>query len=566
MKINLRWQLLIAAVGFALALALLFSRQPQPASVAPIINPCTTRVPAVGGTFIEGIVGAPQFLNPLLSDGFPVDEAVSSLIFDGLTRYDESGILEPNLAEGWTVSEDGLTVEFQLRQDVTWHDGEPFSADDVLFTYHLLQDDTFTGAADLKRLWQSVVVSKTGPYSIQIDLPAPYAPFLDATTRGILPKHLLEGVTAVSLPAHPFNRNPTGTGPFIIAPNQDWERTHQLNLTPNPAYWRGGTQITALEFRFYPNETAMFDAYAAGNIQAINQVSQTLLPRVAAQPGTRLFTTAEPRYTELLFNLTDSGAAALQETDVRRALAYALDREMLIDEELNGQGLLQDGPYLPSNWASNPALITVYAHQVISATAILDQAGWTIPDGATIRYKEDAPLNLRLVTLDASPQKELAAGIKKQWAAVNAAVDISLAESPQELRDMLAAREFDVALVDIAPTGDPDLYDFWSQEAIVRGQNYGGWNNRRASEALENGRNIWPIEERRPFYNTFLRQYDNDLPAITLYQHTYTYALSRDVHNAEIGLIVHPRDRFQTFATWFLLFQDVTIECPTQQP
>ncbi len=129
---------------------------------------------------------------------------------------------------------------------------------------------------------------------------------------------------------------------------------------------------------------------------------------------------------------------------------------------------------------------------------------------------------------------------------------------------MLAARDFDVALVEIAAGSDPDLYDFWSQEAIVRGQNYGGWNNRRASEALENGRKLWNRDERRPFYATFLRQFNNDLPAITLYQHVYTYALSQDVNQVEIGQISHPRDRYQNFADWFLLYRSVTISCPEE--
>ena len=141
---------------------------------------------------------------------------------------------------------------------------------------------------------------------------------------------------------------------------------------------------------------------------------------------------------------------------------------------------------------------------------------------------------------------------------------VETAVSPEDFQEKLASRGFDVALVDISGTGDPDLYDFWSQEAIIRGQNYGGWNNRRASEALENGRKTWPIDERKLFYNTFLRQYNNDLPAITLYQHVYTYGLSTNVNDAEIGLIARPLDRYRTFSDWFLLYRDVTVICPEE--
>ncbi|MCA9934397.1 MAG: hypothetical protein KC415_10760, partial [Anaerolineales bacterium] len=125
-------------------------------------------------------------------------------------------------------------------------------------------------------------------------------------------------------------------------------------------------------------------------------------------------------------------------------------------------------------------------------------------------------------------------------------------------------RDFDVALLEVRPSGDPDLYDFWSQEAIVRGQNYGGWNNRRASEALESARQIWPQVERTPYYDNFLRYFDDSLPALTLYQHVNTYGLSTAVNNVEIGRIDAPRDRYETLANWFLGYQDTTVPCLPQ--
>jgi peptide/nickel transport system substrate-binding protein len=159
----------------------------------------------------------------------------------------------------------------------------------------------------------------------------------------------------------------------------------------------------------------------------------------------------------------------------------------------------------------------------------------------------------------------LAQEVAAQWGDLGVEVMVETAVSITDLREKLAAREFDVALVDITPSIDPDLYDFWSQEAIIRGQNYGGWNNRRASEALEAGRQVWGVGERRPYYNTFLTIYTDQVPAITLYQHVYTYALSSEVNQADIGPIYTPRDRYSSFANWFLNYQDVTISCPTEE-
>ncbi len=560
MRFNLRWQILLAALAFSLTAALL-SFQVRSASL------CTTRVPAAGGVFVEGVVGLPQTLNPLLSDPYPVDRQLVSLIFDGLTQVDAAGQIAPALAENWSVSEDGRTLRFVLRDDIAWHDGEPVTAADVAFTYGLMQDENFPGPAALKNLWQSVTINQIDDQTIEFVLTEPYAPFLSETTRGILPAHLLEGVTAATLADHPFNQSPVGTGPWMVNANQNWQQNGRLQLLPNPLFWREGTQIPTLEFQFYPDEATLAEAFADGRVQAMNTVSPEMLPDVAAIPGVRLFTAESPRYTELLFNQGENGASLLKTAEGRQALAYALDRNAVVDRVLNGQGLPLEGPYLPTSWAYNPAALTQYQYDPTAAQLALSAQGWEKVEGVPVRRNEEGdPLQIRLLTLAGAPHEPLAEEIAWQWSDIGIDTVVETAVNGAALRTSLAEGDFDVALVDITPPVDPDLYDFWSQEAIVRGQNYGRWNNRNASEALENGRQIWPVAERRPYYDTFLRLFNNDLPALTLYQHATTYALSPTVEQAEIGKITQPRDRYKTFAQWFLLYRDVSVVCPAEEP
>ncbi|MCB8984154.1 MAG: peptide ABC transporter substrate-binding protein [Ardenticatenaceae bacterium] len=560
MKINLRWQVLLAVVAFALVIALL-SFQVQSASF------CSTRVPAAGGAFVEGVVGAPQNLNPLLSDPYPVDRELTSLIFDGLTRYDAAGELVPALAEGWTVGEDGLSVRFTLRDDVFWQDGEPVTAVDVLYTFHLLQDESFPGPAALSEFWRTITINQIDERTVEFVLPEPYSPFLDATTRGLLPAHLLEDVTAAELAGAAFNLAPVGTGPFMVDPAVNWQANGRLRLIPNPADWRQGTQLSALEFQFFPDEATLLDAFNNGDIHAINRVSATALPAVAVLPEARLFTAPEPTYSALWFNLrqpADETYSELGRTlSGRQALAAALDRQGLVDTAVNGQGLVFNGPYLPSSWAYNPGISSNKAYDPATAASLLETAGWTFGAEQTVRQKDGRPLSLTLIALDDPQETAVAETIRAQWAAVGIDTQIRLAQDLAELRQWLADGLFDVALLTFTPSGDPDLYDFWSQEAIIRGQNYTGWNNRRASEALEQGRQVWGMEERRPSYDTFLRYFDQEMPALTLFQDTYTYALSTAVNNAEIGLINQPRDRYKTLAEWFLLYRDVAVACPS---
>lgn len=554
MKPNIRWQLLLAIVCLGLVLSLL-SFQVQTDSL------CTTRVPAGGGSLAEGLVGAPQYINPLLSDANPVDRELVSLIFDGLTRYGPDGRLEPVLAESWQVSDDGLSVTFTLRQDVNWHDGQPFTAEDVLFTYGLLQNPDFPAPAGLQQLWQAVAISSDDAYQVTFTLPEPYAPFMEMTTRGILPAHRLAEVPAGEVANDAFNSFPIGTGPFMVSGSDNWPRTGRMHLLPYAPYWPQGIKINDLEYRFYPDNGALLEAYRAGEIQAINNIPASFLADYLALPGIQVYTAPTGRYSQLLFNLSDSGLSALREKNVRQGLVYALDRAALVDQALNGQGLPLEGPYLPNAWAYNPGQLTPYAYDGGSAAALLDAAGWPVPAGSSVRQNAGTPLVLRLLVWDVPPYRELADLMAEQWSRVNVRVEL-VPLRLQAYREALAARDFDVALVDITPPGDPDLYDFWSQEAIVRGQNYAGWNNRRASEALEQARQLWPLEERRPLYDAFLAYYNNDLPALTLFQYVYSYGINETVNEAEIGRIDNPRERYATLANWFLLYRDVTISCP----
>ncbi len=554
MKPDIRWQALLAFAGLALV-GMLLSYQVQSAAL------CTVSVPAAGGTFVEGIVGRPFALNPLFSDPYPVDRELTDLIFDGLVRYDQSGQPLPALAQEWSVSEDGLTFTFTLREGLVWHDGEPLTSRDVAFTYGLIQHEDFPGPEHLQRLWQSVTITPLDERRIAFTLPQPYAPFVEATTRGILPAHLLEDVAVGDLITASFNLSPVGTGPFMVQSGQDWQRTGRIRLTPNPNYWREGTQIADLEIRFYPTAEDLQSSYRAGELHAVLGFPSTMIPQAMSESDSRLFTSTAPRYSALLFNVSGSGAAALLTKEVRQALAYSIDRDLLVNTVLNGQGVVFDGPYASEHWAARSDLLTAYSYQPDTAAALLDGAGWT---GAGVRTREGVPLRLRLLVPDQTDHRAVAEEIGRQWATAGIEVQIVPAADADALRKTLSERGYDVALVEIATPNDPDLYDFWSQEAMVRGQNFAGWNNRRASEALEAGRQVFPQGERAPYYEAFQRQFDADLPALTLYQHVSSYLLRNDIQQAEVGLVWRPRDRYESFPTWFLNYRDVAVSCPAE--
>ena len=348
----IRWQALIALSGIILVGVFLYS-------IA--LSRTTVLVPDEGGIYVEGLAGAPQYVNPLLAQYNQVDQDLCAFIFNGLTRNDSHGDLAPDLAASWSVSPDGLIYLFHLRHDVRWSDGEPFDADDVLFTTGLMQDPDFPGVPDLSALWRTVSAEKVDTYTVRFRLSEPFPSFADYTTIGILPKHILSGVSARDLPSHPYNVHPIGTGPFLLS---DISAERAL-LVPNPRTFLPQERFTrneqpylaGIEFRFYPTYERLLTAYRAGEIQGISYIPPDLFPQAAKLTSLNLYSAQLSGYQIVYLNLQDpEGAPFFQDARVRRALLLALDRQALIDEALNGQGLVANGPIRPWSWAYDPQL------------------------------------------------------------------------------------------------------------------------------------------------------------------------------------------------------------------
>ena len=410
-------------------------------------------------------------------------------------------------------------------------------------------------------LWRQVAIEVIDGRQIAFRLPTPYAPFLEATTRGILPNHLLAGVDLAGLASHPFNQKPVGTGPFIVQNN--WQTDGVLVLLPHARGWADEVLLNAIQVRFYPSETALVAAFAAGEVTAVSDLSPTGIVEMLSLSGSELYTTVLPRYTQLLFNLGEENNTPIQEIDVRQALAQAIDKTALIAAGVQGQGLPFDGPYLPNSGVYDPNIPAPYTLNVVSATEQLAAAGWLVADGApegAVRQKEEVALTVRVLTRDTAEHTAVGEALLQMVRPLG--MQVALQAVPTEIyQQQLANGGFDLALVDVSPAADPDLYDLWSQEAIVRGQNYGQWNSRRASEALEAARQVWSADERKAYYRAFLQFYQDDLPALTLYQHLSTYAVQETVEGVDIGRVAAPRDRYLTFAQWHTQKEELPVPC-----
>jgi len=547
---HIRWQLILIFTGLVLVGILL-------AYLAT--NYTTVLRPGSGGTYVEALVGSPVYLNPLLSGYNEADRDVCYLLFRGLTRLNTYGEIEADLATGWDVTLDGLTYTFHLRPNAYWHDGTPVTADDVLFTIGLLRDVGFNGPPELgMAVWRTVTVEKVDRRTVRFVLSEPFAPFLDYTTVGLLPAHLLEGVSGASLPASQFNMSPVGNGPFQLTEVKiENGMVTSLLLEQFPRYYGKRPHLDRIQFQFYPNAELALEAYQKGEVEGLSQVTRSQWAHVRDLPTLNLYSAPLAEYSLVFLNLKRSDLP-FQETEVRQALLYALDRQRLVDQVLGGQGIVIHSPLLPGTWAYEENLPR-YSYDPDTAQELLDTAGWyRSHDAGGVRYKGSRPLEFTLLTSNDPEQLAIAQMMAEQWSRVGITVSVTTASS-LEVRDALERRQFEAVLSTIAVPGDPDLYPFWHETQVDQGQNYAGFVHRRGSEVLEQARIEVNRERRRELYREFQRIFAQEVPALLLYAPVYTYGVDERIHDVQIGPLMYPADRFRTVADWWIVPRRVFV-------
>jgi peptide/nickel transport system substrate-binding protein len=275
-------------------------------------------------------------------------------------------------------------------------------------------------------------------------------------------------------------------------------------------------------------------------------------PEAIAREDLQLFSSAQPSYINITLNLDNPNVPFFQETEVRQALLYALDREALIQDVAAGQGIIAHSPILPDNWAFNPD-VTRYPYDPARARALLEQAGWVDTNGDGIREKDGVPLQFVLHTNDDATRSALIARIAEYWAQVGVLADATPVTFAGLVNDLLAPRTFEAVLIGWETPGDPDPYPLWhSTQVTGAGQNYSGWQNEQADRVMEQARAELDESARKELYGEFQQIFSAEVPALLLYYPVYTYGVSMAVNNVQMGALNHPSQRFESFADWYM--------------
>jgi len=551
---HILWQAVLALLGIVVVFFVIF----QLATTATPPEVATVEVRAAGGSYVEGVLGFSETINPIYSARMvpanPVDQDISTLVFDGLTVLDETGRLAPALATEWDVSEDGMQYEFRLREDVVWQDGAPFTAADVAFTIQSMQDPNYQGDASLAELWRNVTVEQLDEYTVRFTLQEPFPSFLQYTIIGMLPAHLLSNVAAEDLPYHDFStRSPIGTGMFMV----DQVTADQVVLVANPDYWGPEPFLEQVEFWFYSEWDGLLEDYERGEIQGLHPHDLEELADVEAFPSLEMYSAQSAGYGLVYLNLANESLPFLQQKEVRQALLYALDRQGLVDEVLEGQGLVADSPILPITWAYDPG-VRRYAYDPERAIGLLDATGWQDSDGDLIRDKEGVELEFTLLTSDDPIMTRMAEQMARQWRAVGIEATIRAVSSDAAVH-FVRNRNFDAALIEIELTADPDPYPLWHSTQAESGQNFSGFANEEADIVMEEARRTTDRERRFELYAAFQQIFAEEVPSLLIYYPIYVYAVDEGVHDVQLSPLLHTSDRFRNIYEWYVLTDEVVV-------
>ena len=262
----------------------------------------TTKVPAYGGSWSEAIVGAPQHINPLLLQANDADSDLANLIFAGLLRYDRDGALVPDLAESYTVSDDGLEYIFKLRPDLRWHDGQALTAEDVVFTILAAQNTDYGSTQRLN--WQGVEIAKVDDLTVSFRLKNRYAQFLSNTTLGILPKHIWENIKASNFSLSDNNLRPIGAGPYKFSKirRDSTGMITSIDLIAFDDHAASRPYIDRITFQFYDSESASVNAYDNGKVEGLSFVSAREINALHLKQQLEIRNLHLPRYFGVFFN------------------------------------------------------------------------------------------------------------------------------------------------------------------------------------------------------------------------------------------------------------------------
>ncbi|MFP6625992.1 MAG: peptide-binding protein [Deltaproteobacteria bacterium] len=500
--------------------------------------------PAYGDAIVEGSIGDASNLIPMLA-GDSSSHQVAALIFDGLVTYDPTlSYLEPRLARDWTVSEDGLQITFQLRDDVRWQDGTPFTARDIEFGFNTITDpDTLTAYAEDYRQVERFEV--LGDHSFRVSYRQPFAPALASWGNlVVLPRHILEGRDINQ--TNDFSRNPVGLGAYKF---ESWETASRITLLANHDYYRGRPYIEKVVYRIIPDLQTQFLELKSGGLDMMG-----LTPlQFSRQTSSRDFSGVFEKYRYLTNSYTYLGynlrRPLFQDVRVRRALSHAIDKDELVSVVLLGLGRPARGPYKPGTVWENLDIDDL-GYDPQRSRQLLAEAGWSDSDGDGTLDKDGESFEFRILTNQGNENRmKTATIIQRRFQEVGVKAEVRVIEWSAFINNFVDKRDFDAVVLGWSLSLDPDQYDIWhSSKTSEKEFNFISFSDPEVDGLLEKGRRSFDQAQRKAAYDRFQEILVEQQPYTFLYVADALPAVHRRFHAIE----PRPAGIAYNFKDWYV--------------
>ena len=463
-------------------------------------------------------------------------------------RRDQNLRLVGDLAESWTISRDCRDFTFRLKPNAKWHDGRPFTADDVVFTYQaMIHPKTPTSYKEDFKAVESI--KAVDAHTVHVRYPAPYAKALQSWGTSMLPRHLLESYVAEGkLREAPQNRDaPIGTGPYRF---KEWRTGEKVVLTANRDYYDTGPYLSRLVYRIIPSQATIFLELKAKGIDSSSTLTALQYTRQTDYPAFKKayqkFRYPSNAYTYFGFNLKDPRFA---DKRVRQAFAHAINKQELIEGVRLGLGREATGPYKPGSWVYN-ANVKRYPYDLARARKLLAETGWREKDGDGLLVKDGKPFTFTLMTNQGNDErKKIAELIQASLRELGVGVDIRILEWASFIKEYVKKRRFEAIVLGWGIGLDPDQYEIWhSSKTGPDDLNHISYANPEADEMLERGRSSCFENERKKYYDRLQEILAEDLPLVFLYFPDALPVVANRVH----GVMESPAGIGFNFTEWFV--------------
>lgn len=466
--------------------------------------------PAFDDTFVESSIGDASYLNPVLSSD-NASSSINGLVFNGLIKFDENIRLTGDLAEKWTVSKDGLLITFQLKKNVKWHDGKPFTSADVLYTYQRLIDPEVK-TPHSSNFDKVAKVETPDEWTVKVHYKEPYVPALEAWGMGILPKHIFGEAKGKEFNEHPANKRPIGTGPYRF---KEWKVDEKITLEANPDYFDKKIRIARYVFRIIPDNSVEFLELRNKSIDTMLLTPDQYRAYDEFFKGYKKYRFPRGAYTFLAFNLKNP---MFQEKKIRLALAHAVNKQEILDGVVSGMGSSATGPFLPLSWAFNPDTKD-FVYDPELARKMLEEEGWRDSDGDGFLDKGGMRFEFTLITNQGNKMRSLSAEIiQQQLKRAGIKMNIRIIEWSSFIKNFVDKKNFDAIILGWNLTPDPDAYSIWHSSQRREGAyNFVSYENKEVDRLLEEGRKEFDPEKRKRSYRRIHDLIHEDIPYIFLY-------------------------------------------------